>query len=134
MLRRVSLLLASGALALTMIMPANAYSLLIAQKSSSQSGSVNLLAGLVPGRQYKVNVKSNGHRSFVIDGYENFTFVSNHHLFSGNKGLHFKGTTPHAFTLQVPRSGMKQWLLGVSAQLLRGRGITVQLIDIGKGH
>ncbi|GAC1323465.1 MAG: hypothetical protein NVS2B16_06340 [Chloroflexota bacterium] len=134
MSRRIFVLASVLALAQWVTPSALAGSHVIFQKTSHlANGQLYLSVGLVPGRQYRIDVQARGHKSFSGYGTEFFNGIANHSLFTGNQSLVLRGTTPHSVAVKQPgRGGVRQWTLALAVRLASGTGLTVRLVDVGK--
>lgn len=111
---------------------AHAAAKLVAQKTSTTSG-VYLTVRLVVGHRYRVDVGAPKHFAFAGLGGENYTYVSNQHLFTASKPFQLKGTTPKSFTVQQRIKGdVTGWILFMDVSLVRGKTVTVRVYDLGK--
>lgn len=111
---------------------ADAAAKLVAQKTSV-GGGVYLTVRLVAGHRYRVDVGAPKHFAFSGLGGENYTYVSNQHLFTASKPFQLKGTTPKSFTVQQRIKGdVTGWILFMDVSLVRGKTVTVRVYDLGK--
>jgi hypothetical protein len=123
-------------LASAVVTPAFAGSHVVARGSSTQyGGTVYLRHALSPGHRYKINVTASGRHPFAGNAQEDYLGFYKGHLYSGSKSLKLQGNTPGVFTASQPISGtLSSWMIAVQVQLKSGKGLTVQLIDLGKSH
>jgi len=125
----ICLVVAAGLLS---VAPAHAATHIVTQKTSKKFGTVILRSGLAPGHLYRIQVLATGHRAFSGQGFEYYTYVSNHRLFTQSKPIALSGKTPQSFQVGPPTShGMTEWILAVSVALTRGNGLTVRILDVG---
>jgi hypothetical protein len=112
---------------------AHAAAKLVAQKSSTTTGGVYLSLRLVAGHQYRVDVGAPKHTPFSGLGGQNYTYVSNQHLFTSSKPFQVKGTTPKSFTVrQGVKGNLTGWIFYMDVSLARGKAVTVRVFDMGK--
>jgi len=130
-LRRIliCLVVATGLLS---VVPAHASTRIVTQKTAKKLGTVTLSTGLVSGRLYRIEVLATGHRAFNGHGFEYYTYVSQHRLFTQSKPIALSGKTPQSFQVGAPTSQrVTEWILAVSVGLTRGNGLTVRILDVG---
>ena len=102
-------------------------------QTPSVGGGVYLTVRLVAGHRYRVDVGAPKHFAFSGLGGENYTYVSNQHLFTASKPFQLKGTTPKSFTVQQRIKGdVTGWILFMDVSLVRGKTVTVRVYDLGK--
>jgi hypothetical protein len=106
---------------------------LVAQRTSTTSGGVYITLRLIAGHQYRVDVGAPKHLAFSGLGGQNYTYVSNQHLFTSTKPFQVKGTTPKSFTVkQGIKGNLTGWILYMDVSLVRGKTVTVRVFDLGK--
>jgi hypothetical protein len=112
--------------------PVHAAAKLVAQNTSKTTGGVYLSVRLVAGHQYRVDVGAPKHFPFSGLGGENYTYVSNQHLFTATKPFQLSGTTPKSFTVhQRIKGNVTSWILYMDVALARGKTVTVRVFDVG---
>jgi hypothetical protein len=112
--------------------PAHAAAKLVAQKTSSRTGAVYLTIRLVAGHKYRVDVGAPKHYAFSGLGGENYTYVSNQHLFQTSKPFQLSGTTPKSFTVRQGIKGhVTGWILFMDVNVARGKTFTLRVFDMG---
>jgi hypothetical protein len=105
---------------------------LIAQKTGKTTGGVYISLRLVAGHQYRVDVGAPKHYPFSGLGGENYTYVSNQHLFQTTKPFQVSGTTPKSFTVRQRINGhVTGWILFMDVSVARGKTVTVRVFDMG---
>lgn len=111
---------------------AHAAARLVAQRTSKTTGGVYLTIRLVAGHRYRVDVGAPQHSAFSGLGGENYTYVSNQHLFTSTKPFQLKGTTPKSFTVKQRLKGnITGWILYMDVALAHGKAVTVRVFDLG---
>lgn len=133
MLKRFLIVVLCFSALVTSATGAQAAAKLVVQKTSTAGGGVYLTLQLSAGHQYRVDVGAPKHLSFSGLGGENYTYVSNQHLFTASKPFQLKGTTPKSFTVrQQIKGNVTGWILFMDVALVRGKTVTVRVYDLGK--
>ncbi len=131
--KRFLIVLLSFSAILAWAPPAQAAATLVAQKTSTTNGGVYMSLRLVAGHHYRVDVGAPKHFAFSGMGGENYTYVSNQHLFTATKPFQLKGTTPKSFTVrQRIKGNVTGWILYMDVSLVRGKTVTIRVFDLGK--
>jgi hypothetical protein len=132
LLKRSVPMITVAVISLSAVLPAHATGKVVYQKSTKALQSLTVLQGLLPKHSYRVSVTSPKKRSYVVYGNETYLYVYKGVLGSGTKNVKQVGKTPASFVLKQPYSGdMRQWLLGISVGITRGKGLTVKITDLG---
>src|SRR4051794_24369855 len=109
--RRFLAAFAAAVLAATSAAPASAKPQMVAQKSEKHFNVVTLMAGLVPGNRYRLEVTSPQQRQFKAAAFQSFTAIKSGSMYTGHKSLSWKGTTPARFEFAQPsKASFTQWL------------------------
>ncbi len=113
-------------------LPADAASKLVAQQTTTKTGGIYLTARLIAGHHYRIDVSAPKRVAFSGMGGENYTYVSNQHLFTATKPFQLKGTTPKSFTVsQKVKGKVTGWILFMDVAMTRGKSVTVRVYDTG---
>jgi len=134
LLRRITTILCVLAVAATATGSAYAKDHVILQRSSPRgTGSVFVVAGLVPAHRYRIDVSAPAHIKFSALGIEDYNGIYKKSLFQSSKPVKFQGTTPRSYVIVQPiKQTLSGWTIALNVTNPKRKVLTVRLVDLGR--